>query len=60
MATRLKIVFLTFLLFSILMEQAKPVLGKKGGGKFKKLEARVKKLEESMVQEEECEGNRQE
>ena len=45
MATRVRIVFVTCLLVFILMD-ANPVLAKRGGGgKYKKLEARVKTLE---------------
>ena len=43
-----------FLLLVTLMEEAKPVLGGKGGGKFSKLSNRVKELEESMEELGEC------
>ena len=56
MATQLKFAFLVCLLLFILMEEAKPSQAKKGGGKFKKLADRVKKLEESMEVEDECKG----
>ena len=52
MATQLKIVLVTCLLVCILMEDAKPVLAKKGGGRFKKLQDRVNILEE----EQKCKG----
>ena len=55
MATRLRIVLVTCLLVFILMD-ANPVLAKKGGGKFKQLEARVKELEKSVGGEDECKG----
>lgn len=46
--------FLACLLLVTLMEEAKPVFGGKGGGKFKKLSDRVKELEESMEELKEC------
>ena len=42
MSTRLTSAFLVCLLLVTLMEEAKPVLGGKGGGKFSKLSNRVK------------------
>ena len=48
--------FLACLLLVTLMEEAKPVFGGKGGGKFKKLSNRVKELEESMEELKECKG----
>ena len=54
MSTRRISAFLVFLLLVTLMEEAKPVLGGKGGGKFSKLSNRVKELEESMEELGEC------
>ncbi|XP_066027948.1 pancreatic secretory granule membrane major glycoprotein GP2-like [Pocillopora verrucosa] len=54
MSTRRTSAFLVCLLLVTLMEEAKPVLGGKGGGKFSKLSNRVKELEESMEKLGEC------
>ena len=54
MSTRRISAFLVCLLLVTLMEEAKPVLGGKGEGKYKKLSNRVKELEESMEELGEC------
>lgn len=54
MATKMRIAIVTCLLLFIVMEQAKPILAKKGGGKFKELKARVEKLEEVLEQMQKC------
>ena len=54
MSTRRISTFLVCLLLVTLMEEVKPVLGGKGGGKFKKLSNRVKEPEESMEELGEC------
>lgn len=46
MAIRLRIALVICLVLFILMEDVNPLRLKKGGGKYKKLAARVKKLED--------------
>lgn len=48
----MRITLVTCLLLFIVMEEAKPVLA--GGGKFKKLKARVEILEKSIKKITEC------
>lgn len=52
MATKMRIALVTFLFLFIVMEQSRPILA--GGGKFKKLQARVEELEKTMKEMNDC------
>ncbi|XP_068725844.1 oncoprotein-induced transcript 3 protein-like [Montipora capricornis] len=53
MASKMKILLVTWLLVFILVEESKPVLARKGG-KLKQLQKRVTELEKQIAKEDEC------